>query len=108
MREMHGLDKETKGTFEFLHDGLCEDGEVNVRLLVEQILGKFSDALGIGLCLEPEALALQESSEFLVIGDDSIVDNGEFPVQVRSVKKRTRSSISTLEQKMEVPYRNMQ
>lgn len=85
MGEMHGLDKEAEGTLELLHDSLREDSEVNVRLLVEQVLGQLSDALGISLCLEAEALALQQSSEFLVVGDDSIMDNGELPVHVRSV-----------------------
>lgn len=86
MGEVNRLNKETKSTLELLHDSLCEDSEVNLWLLVEEILGKLSNALGVGLRFKAEALALQQSSEFFVVGDDTIVDNGEFPAQVRPVR----------------------
>lgn len=82
---MDRLDKETKCTLKFLHDGLGKNREVDVRLLLEEVLGKLGDALSVGLCLKPETLAFQESSELLVVGNDTIVNDGKFPAQVRSV-----------------------
>lgn len=80
-----GLEKETKGTLELLDDGLCQDGEVDVRVKVVEIFGEFGDALGVRFGLEAEAFTLQEGSEFLVVGDDAIVDDGKLPTLVRSV-----------------------
>jgi hypothetical protein len=79
------LDQQTIGTFKLLDDGLDEVGEANLGVLVVDVLGELGNALGVGLRLELEALAGQESLELLVVGDDTVVDNGELPVGVRSV-----------------------
>jgi hypothetical protein len=51
-------------------------------VLVVDVLGQLGNALGVGLGLEAEALALEESLQLLVIGDDTIVNDGELPVGV--------------------------
>ena len=43
-------------------------------------------AIGISVRLELEALASEEGLELLVVGDDAIVDNGEFPVGIGSIR----------------------
>ena len=83
--EVDRLEEETEGALKLLDDGLCEGGEVDVRVLVEDVLGQLGDGLGVGLGLESETLGLEQSSQLLVVGDDTIVDNGELPLGVRSV-----------------------
>jgi hypothetical protein len=48
------------------------------------VLGELGNALSVGLGLELEALGLEESLQLLVVGDDTVVDNAELPVGVRS------------------------
>lgn len=82
---MDGLEQETEGTLELLDDGLNEGGEIDVGMLVENVLRQFGDGLGIGLSFELETLGLKQGSQFLVVGDDTIVDDGELPLGVGSV-----------------------
>ena len=49
------------------------------------VLGKLCNDLGVGLGLEFVAFGLEQSLQFLVVGNDTIVDNGEFPFGVGSV-----------------------
>ena len=79
-----GLEEEPKGALEFLDDGLGQDSEVDVGVEVVEILGELGNALGVGLCLEAEALAFQQGSEFLVVGDDAIMDDGKLPADIGS------------------------
>jgi hypothetical protein len=51
-------------------------------VLVVDVLGQLGNALGVGLGLEAEALALEEGLQLLVVGDDTIVNDGELPVGV--------------------------
>jgi hypothetical protein len=51
---------------------------------IEEVFGELRNALGVGLGLESETLALEQGLEFLVIGDDTIVDNSELPLGIRS------------------------
>jgi methylthioribose-1-phosphate isomerase len=37
--------------------------------------------------LEAEALALQQSLQFLIVGDDTIVNDGELPVGIGTIAK---------------------
>jgi len=83
---VHRLEQQSKGALKLLNDCLGQDGEFNVWVLVVKVLGELGDALGIGLGLETEALALQERLQFLVVGDDTIVNNGELPVDVGSAE----------------------
>lgn len=86
MGVVNGLDEKTVGTLKLLDDSLGQVGETDAGVLVVDVLGQLGNALGIGLGLELEALAREESLELLVVGDDTIVDDGELPVGVRSVR----------------------
>lgn len=79
------LHQQAKCTLELLDDGLCQDCEFNVGVLVIKVLGQFGNALGIGLGLESETLGLQQSLQFLIVGDDTIVNNRELPFGVGAV-----------------------
>jgi hypothetical protein len=86
MGVVDGLEQQTESTLELLDNGLGQDSEFNVRVLIVEVLGELGNALGIGLSLKAEALALQEGLQFLVVGDDTVVDNRELPGGVRSVR----------------------
>jgi hypothetical protein len=81
---VNGLDKKTVSTLKLLDDGLGQVGETDVGVLVVDVLGQLGNALGVGLGLESEALALEKGLELLVVGNDTIVDDGELPRGVRS------------------------
>jgi hypothetical protein len=53
---------------------------------IEEVLGELCNALGIGLGLESETLALEKSLEFFVVGNDTIVNDCELPLGIRSVQ----------------------
>ena len=80
---MHGLDQQSKGALQLLNDGLGQDSELNIRMLVVQVLGQFGNALCVGLRLEAEPLALQKGLQLLVVGDNAVVDDREFPRGIR-------------------------
>lgn len=82
MRVVDGLDQKTVGALELVNDSLGQVGEADLRVLVVEVLGELSNALGVGVGLELEALGAQEGLEFLVVGDDTIVDNGELPGRI--------------------------
>jgi hypothetical protein len=84
MGVVDGLDEKTISTLELLDDSLGKVGEANGRVLVVDVLGELGNALSVGLGLELEALGLEESLQLLVVGDDTVVDNAELPVGVRS------------------------
>ena len=77
------LDKETKSTLELLDDSLDERWEAQVWVLVVDVLCELGNIFSVGLSLELEALALEQGLEFLVVCDDTVVDDGELPVGVR-------------------------
>jgi hypothetical protein len=62
-------------------------------VLVVEILCEFGNTFGIGFSLELESLRSQESLKLLVVGNDTIVDDGEFPSGVRSVNLGQRKHI---------------
>ena len=84
MGVVDGLDEKTVSTLELLNDSLGQVGEANGRVLVVDVLCELGNALSVGLSLELETLGLEESLKLLVVGDDTVVDDGEFPVGVRS------------------------
>ena len=55
-------------------------------MFIIDVLGQLGNGFGISIRLEFEALALQESLEFRVVGDDAIVNDCKFPVGIGSVK----------------------
>jgi hypothetical protein len=90
--KVHTLDQQPISTLELADDSLGQLGETEVRVLVVEVLGELRDALGIRLGLEAEALALEQSLELLVVGDDTVVDDGELPVRVGPGDKRISNS----------------
>lgn len=93
---MDGLQEEAKGTLELFDDGLCESGEVQVWVRVVEEFGEFSNALGVRIGLELEALALEKRPELFVVGDDTIVDDGELPLGVRPILCQLRFDLLCL------------
>lgn len=81
---VNGLHQQTEGTLQLLDDSFCQIRESNGWVLIVEVLRKFGNAFGVGFSLKLEALGSQEGLEFLVIGDDTIVDDREFPSWVRS------------------------
>lgn len=67
---------------ELFDDGLGKNGEFNVRMLIIQVLGKLSNALGVGLGLKLETLALEEELQLFVVGDDAIVNYRKLPFRI--------------------------
>lgn len=84
MGVVDGLEEKTEGTLELLDDGLCEKSEVDSWVLIVDVFGELGDSLSVGLGLELETLALKKGPQLLVVGDDTIVDDRELPVGVRS------------------------
>ena len=87
---VHRLDEQAIGTLELGNDSLGQVDKVEGRVLVVDVLGKLRDALGVGVCLKLVALGRQEGLKLLVVGDDTIVDNREFPSRVRSAQEIPR------------------
>jgi hypothetical protein len=78
------LHKQAECTLELLDDGLAESGEVDVGMSIVEEFGEFGNAFCVCVGLELEALAFQQSFKFFVVGNDTVVDDGELPVGVRS------------------------
>lgn len=89
-----GLQQKTESALKLLDDGLCKDGEINVRMLVVNVLGELCNRLSIGVGLELEAPGLQEGFQFFVVGDDTIVNNSKLPVGVRPRRQSQTSVVS--------------
>lgn len=87
------LEEETEGALELGDDSLCENWELDVRVLVEDVLCELGNSLCVRLGLKFEALSFEQNLQFLVVGDDTIVDNGEFPFWVGSVRRVTVSEL---------------
>lgn len=81
---MDGFHQETESALKFLDDGFAESGEVNVWMRVVEELGEFGNALGVCVAFELEALALKQSLEFFVVGDDAVVNHSELPLGIGS------------------------
>ena len=54
-------------------------------MLVVQVFCKLGNALSVCFGFETEASALKESPEFLVIGDDTVMNDGKLPLRIRPV-----------------------
>jgi len=94
--EVDALHQKTEGTLQLLDDGLDEAGEVEVGVLIEDVLGQLGNGLSVGLGLETHALGLQEHAQFLVVCDDTVVDNGELPLGVGAVRVAVDSAGGTV------------
>lgn len=86
MGEVNGLDEETEGALELLDHSLDERREAQLGVLGVDVLCELGNSLSVSLGLKFEALALKQSLQLLVVCDDTIVDDGEFPVGVGPVR----------------------
>jgi hypothetical protein len=57
-------------------------------MLIEDVFGQLGDTFGVGFGLKLESLLFEEELEFLVVGNDTIVNDGEFPCWVGSDGKK--------------------
>lgn len=86
---VNGLDQQTVSTLKLVDDGLRKVDKAQGGVLVVDVLGELGNTFRIGLGLESQALGLEEGLELLVVGDDTVVDDGELPVGVRSADDDT-------------------
>jgi len=78
-------------TYQLLDDGLDKrsEGQVSIGLFsVIDILCELGNTLSVSLALKDIAILLQDSLELLVVGDDTVVNDGELAGRVRSVRMR--------------------
>jgi len=80
------LEEETEGTVELLDDSLGEGREFQIRLSIVNVFCELGYGFGVGVGLEAETLGFEESLQFLIVCDDAIVDNGEFPRGVGAMR----------------------
>lgn len=87
-REVDRLEDEREGPLELLDDALDERGEVGLATLgrVVEVLAENGNRLGVSVALKLEASLLENHAEFPEVGDDTVVDDGEFVGRVRSVR----------------------
>ena len=71
-------------------------GQLLELLAGEDVLGQLGNGLSVGLGLETHALGLQEHAQFLVVCDDTVVDNGELPLGVGAVRVAVDSAGGTV------------
>lgn len=83
--EVDALHEQTESALQLLDNGLDKAGEVEAGVLVEDVLGQLGNGLGVGLGLKAHALGLEESPQLLVVGDDTIVNDGKLPLGVGTV-----------------------
>ncbi|KAI3475145.1 hypothetical protein L1887_63506 [Cichorium endivia] len=78
--EVYGLEDKGEGALELLEDGLDERGEVGLAALgrVVEVLAEDGYGLCVGVALKPEATLLEDHAELAEVGDDAVVDDGEF------------------------------
>lgn len=74
---MHRLQQQTESTFELGNYGLSQGGEVDVFVLIVDVFGQLGDAFCVGLTFKDLTLTLQKCFQFLVVCDNTIVDNSE-------------------------------
>jgi hypothetical protein len=78
-------------TYQLLDDSLDErsEGQVSIGLFsVIDILCELGNTLSVSLALKDIAILLQDSLELLVVGNDTVVNDGELAGSVRSVRMR--------------------
>jgi hypothetical protein len=78
-------------TYQLLDDGLDKrsEGQVSIGLFsVIDILCELGNTLSVSLALKDIAILLQDSLELLVVGNDTVVNDGELAGSVRSVRMR--------------------
>ena len=86
MGVVNRLEEQTIGTLELGNNCLGQVDKVDGWVLVVQVLGQLGNALGIRLGLEAEALGAKEGPQLLVVGDDTVVDDGELPIRIGAAR----------------------
>lgn len=86
-----GLDDKTICTFKLLNNKLQKLGKVNMISSVKNKLGKLGNSLSISLRLKNVALGLKEGLDLTVVGNDTIVDNIKFVVNVTALRVAVNS-----------------
>ena len=84
---MRGLENKCKGTLKFFKDGLNQLGKsetLGFPLGVENVLGKDSNSLGIGITLKLVSTLLQNLSQSSAVGNDAVVNEDELRLGVRA------------------------
>ena len=102
---MGGLEDKCKGTLKLLKNGLDQLSEsegFGFSLGVEDVLGKDSNSLGIGIALKIVPTLLQNLSQCSAVGDDAIVNDEKLRLGVGAdrvaiaLRRRTMSSPSRM------------
>jgi len=84
---VRGLENKCKRTLKLFKDGLNQLGEretLGFPLGVENVLGKDSNSLCIGITLELVSTLLQNLSQSSAVGNDAIVNKEELRLRVRA------------------------
>lgn len=82
------LEDEGKSALQLLHDSLGEVGEAKllIALRIINIFTQLGNSFGISLGLENKTLVLQQGLDFLVVGDDAVVNHGELVLGVGAMR----------------------
>lgn len=79
---MDRFEQKTERSLEFFDDCFGKHEEFNVRVLIVEVFGEFSNTLCVRLRLELESFAFKKDFKFFVVSDDAIVHDGEFPAWI--------------------------
>lgn len=74
-----GLDQQSVGTLKLLNNSLGKLSKANGLVLVVDVLGELGNALSISLGLKLEALGGEKGLKFLVVCNNTVVYDAEFP-----------------------------
>lgn len=86
VRVSRALDDESESSLKAVRNSSQQLDERNLGVLVVEVLAQLGNNFSIGLRFEDESLLEELVLEFLVVGDDTIVNSDEFVVSVRSVR----------------------
>ena len=86
MRIADGFEKESEGALQLLDDSFSKRSEFDVWMFVVEEFSELGNTLSVCLRLKAEALGFQKSSQFLVVGNDTVVDNRELRLWVGPIR----------------------
>lgn len=81
---MDGLEEQTKSALELFDHSFGQSCKINVWVRIVEVFGEFGNAFSISVSFESEAFTFEEGLEFFVVGDNTVVNNSELPLWVRS------------------------
>ena len=95
---MDTLEEQSISALEFPNDKFGELREINVALLlIEDVLGELGNTLRVCLCLKDVPLVLENSLQFAVICDDTVMDDDELSFGITPVTSAYEVAGSTCE-----------